>query len=136
MEYNVVRLQDDGWTPALMTMALEVMNEFLARPAVMVILNSQKAGKDPDYYLRVKSKIENRKYASISNWIDDLLFPLDSSSKDSFFAAASKDLSLWIHEKTSLIQELSNFHFKSSLQVVLDDLKEANAMKDNDPEDD
>ena len=128
-EYEGIPLKNDGWTPALKTIALEIMNEFLARPAVSVIINSQKkAGKDHRFYFRIKEKIDNLKYASISNWIDDLLLPLDIHSKDIFYAAVSEDLFLWIREKTSILLDLSRFKFKSSLDAVLQDLKKIDEM--------
>ena len=128
MESPDHHLKIDGWTPALVSMATEIMDELLSRPACLVIMNSQKKCAK-DFYFNIKNKIQNRKYQSISSWIDDLRYPLDFHSQDPFFAAASQDLSHWIQRKCQPLQEFSKFQFKSALSQVLQELKEANEMK-------
>lgn len=127
MDVNEISLKTDGWTPALITMASNFMDELLSRPAVALIINAQNnCGKD--YYKNLKKKIENKKYQSVTSWIDDLLYPLNSQSKDLFVAAASQDLLQWINKNVQPIHELARFQFKNALIRVTNELKQANEM--------
>lgn len=111
---NNLPLKEGGWTPALRTMAVELMESLCSRPIAFLISRPTERGNVS--FNVIRDKIEERKYKNLDEWASEVIAVIEkerSIRDDADMSAVCDELTNWFDKKYQLLNRLSMFQFKS-----------------------
>lgn len=117
-------LKTGGWTPAIRSMALDLMKSLIIRPAAAAICDPTQAN---NAFTTIQERLAKMKYETVADWKMDVESEIvnaqSTGSED--MKAICEELLRWFEKKYQKILQLSMFKFKDATEEVIQELEEA-----------
>ena len=117
-------MERGSWTKSLRVLSLDVMDKLTQRPASIIISDPRNGNLNT--FQGVREKLVKKKYAAFVDWKDDVLRVIEASraSEDPLVIDVCNEMEMYFMKHFNVLQELSEFHFKTALTRVVDELKQ------------
>lgn len=118
-------LENGGWTPALRSLALELMDELLRRPAAAAICDPTQVGAT---FRGIRDRVAKGKYATVSEWNEDFVSVVNtakSNNKGADFRLICEEVSTWFDKRYQILEKFSQFHFKDVALDIVAEMQDA-----------
>ena len=121
-----VKLERGGWTPALRKMAIDIMDKMILRPISMII--SDPRNGNINTFQGIREKLSKRKYAFLNNWKEEVMkvFTIAKAADDQLVNDICSELELFFLKRYNVLEQFSEFKFKSCLENLLNEDKNEN----------
>lgn len=115
---NIQKFEYGGWTPALKSMAIDVMDNLILRPSAAII--SDPRNGNVNTFQGVREKLTKRKYATVMEWKEDVMKILASAQQqeETIISSVCNELRQWFLKRYEEIEELSNYQFQNALSRI------------------
>ncbi|EAX98595.1 hypothetical protein TVAG_090830 [Trichomonas vaginalis G3] len=117
---------DSELNPTIRKLAINVMDDLLARPMILILSEREKYNDGP--LSQIRQELTNKKFPNISAWEKAVVdvFRDKKFSEDEVLRDVAYEMETYFNQKCELLNELSAFHFKDLLQNISDTIKENN----------
>lgn len=116
------KIEELGWTPALIQMALDVIDEIIARPLSTFISDPRNGSLNT--LQGVRDKLSKKKYVNLPEWKAEVLSIFNSakSTENQLLIEISEELTLHFNKKYAVLEELSMFKFRTAITNVVNEM--------------
>jgi hypothetical protein len=120
-----IALANGAFTPALRSLALDVMDALVLRPAAVAI-SDPSPGPGPSFR-SIRDRLTRKKYTELTEWKADVAAVLNAAraSGDATVAIVCEELDRWFSKRYDHLFRLSEFKFRDALLEAVDQLKQA-----------
>ena len=117
-------LKTGGWTPAIRSMALDVMRSLMIRPAAAAICDPTQANNG---FATIQEKISKMKYETVADWKMDIEEKIVEARREENedVKVICNELLQWFEKRYQKILQLSMFKFKDATEEIISQLEEA-----------
>ena len=125
------KVEEGGWTPALKQMALDIMDEILARPITIAISDTKSGAINT--FQGVRDKLTKKKYGNLAEWRNDvyLVFTLAQNSPEQYAQDIGAEIQRFFDKKYAVLEEFSRFHFRTALSNIVNEIAELQTKLEN-----
>ena len=119
-------MERGSWTKSLRVLSLEAMDRLIQRPASAIVSDPRDGSVNT--FQGIREKLVKKKYAAFVEWGDDVIrvIQLARASEDPLVVDVCNDLEAYFRKEFGVLQELSEFRFKTALTRVVDELESLN----------
>jgi hypothetical protein len=120
-----VPLEIGAFTPALRSLALDMMEELLVRPAAIAI--SDQTHHSAGTFRAVRDRLTKKKYTTLAEWKEEVvgIFNTARTTGDEMVGIVCEELDRWFSKRYNKLLKLSEFRFKDALTEVVEKIKQA-----------
>ena len=122
MASSTPKVEECGWTPALKQMAIDIMDEMLARPITSVISDTRNGALNT--FQGVRDKLTKKKYANLEEWRTDVnnVFAAAQNSSDQLVKDIATEIEQFFQKKYAVLDEFSKFQFRTAISRIVDEI--------------
>ncbi|KAH0788490.1 hypothetical protein GPJ56_007546 [Histomonas meleagridis] len=117
-------LEEGGWTPALRSMAVEIMDELLCKPSSTGIST---ISHDKNSFTKIRESIYKSKYNKVEEWKADIDAVVgaarEMNENNPSIIFLCDEISSWFEKRYSIIYEMSYFHFRDIVTNIISDMQ-------------
>jgi hypothetical protein len=108
-----------GFTPALRSRALEIMEKLMAKPSVIGI--SDQKSDSANSFEAIRDRLTRKKHSTLAEWREDVIQVIDTirASGDEMVGIVCDELDRWFSKRYNGLLILSEFRFKDALTDVV-----------------
>lgn len=128
-----IKIDEGGWTPALRQMAIDIMDNLVSRPASSIISDPRNGSQNT--FQGIRDKLYKKKYSLLAEWSNDMgaVFSAAKATEDPLIIDIANELQEAFNKKYALLEQFSNFKFKSAITSVLNEISEIRSHFPEDP---
>ena len=128
---NQVKVEEGGFTPALRQMAIELIDEIVARPVTSVISDPRNGAINT--FQGIREKLAKKKYNLLNDWKNEVeaVFNASKNSSDPLVQDVANEISQYFNKKYAVLEEFSRFQFKTAISKIVDDIEQIQVKLEN-----
>ncbi|EAX90520.1 hypothetical protein TVAG_395660 [Trichomonas vaginalis G3] len=125
------KLEEYGWTPALIQMAIEVIDKIIARPLSLYVSDPRNGSLNT--LQGIREKLSKKKYSNLPEWKNEVLavFKAAKTSDNKLQTDISEELTQYFEKKYAVLEELSLFKFRTAITRVVDEMSATIAVNED-----
>lgn len=118
------KLEEGGWTPALKTMAVSLVDKILSHPTAALLVD---ANGEFNPLLEVKERLLRKRYPTFSAWEEEMnsIFTSTKANNDPLIAGVGEDLEKKYLKNTDFLEKVSLFKFRTLANEVVREMETA-----------
>lgn len=117
-------MERGSWTKSLRVLALDVMDQLIARPASVLVSDPRNGNLNT--FQGIRERLAKKKYAVFGEWREEVMKVIQAAraGENELIVDACDELEKYFEKRYRTLAELSEFRFQTALVRVVNELED------------